>query len=223
MKENESKVLTTGRGIVKTLLSLTPPTAIFQTFYEEFVNQNWQNRREKWEEEFSERIRDLEDDIDLEKIKSIPNFASILASAQQGAMKDVDEEKVALYANFVINAIKSENPNNTKTHIFLNMLSKYSLAHIETLRYFNNPKKYYQLAKKYNIHAALRYQFSKREYDEYYQENEVEHLVIRDLLADDLIIKPVLDYSILFASSQIPKPITTPIVSSFLDFIAENE
>lgn len=120
MNGNESKVLTAGRGIVKTLMSLTPPTAIFQTFYEEFVNQSWQNRREKWEEEFSERIQNLEDDIDIEKIKSIPNFASILASAQQGAMKDIDEEKVALYANFVINAIKNENPDNTKLHLFLN-------------------------------------------------------------------------------------------------------
>lgn len=227
MNGKESKVLTAGRGIVKTLMSLTAPTAICQTFYEEFVNHSWQNRREKWEEEFSERIRDLENDIDIEKIKSIPNFASILASAQQGAMTDIEEDKVGLYANFVINLIKKEDPDNTKTHIFLNILSKYSLAHIESLRYFNDPKKYWHYVKKYNIHAAMYYQMGKKEYFDSathsYQRNEVEHLVIKDLLSDYFITVPQINFMTLMVSSRIQEPITTSVAGEFLNFIAENE
>lgn len=37
---------------------------------------------------------------------SIPNFAQILANAAQGAMSDIEEDKVGLYVNTVINTIK---------------------------------------------------------------------------------------------------------------------
>lgn len=52
------------------------------------------------------------------KIRDISNFANILASAQRGALEDIEKDKVALYANAVINSIKNENYNDTKKHIF---------------------------------------------------------------------------------------------------------
>lgn len=123
-----------GAGLVKAIIQTNPITGFVQTIYDEFAACQWQQRREKWEETFERKLQDIKDDVDFQKITSISNFAQILANATQGAMSDIEEDKVGLYANTVINAIKNENIDNTKTHIFLNMLRKYSKMHIDILK-----------------------------------------------------------------------------------------
>ena len=49
-------------------------------------------------------------------------------------MSDIEEDKVGLYANAVINSIKNENIDNTKTHIFLNILKELSYLHLQVLK-----------------------------------------------------------------------------------------
>ena len=111
-----------GAGVAKAVMHSNPITGLVQTIYDEYASRQWQQRREKWEEVFEEKLKDIQNDVDFQKIISIPNFAQILANATQGAMSDIEEDKVGLYVNTVINTIKNEDINNTKTHIFLNLL-----------------------------------------------------------------------------------------------------
>ena len=111
-----------GAGVAKAVIHTNPITGFVQTIYDEYASRQWQQRREKWEEVFEEKLKDIQNDVDFQKIISIPNFAQILANATQGAMSDIEEDKVGLYVNTVINTIKNEDINNTKTHIFLNLL-----------------------------------------------------------------------------------------------------
>lgn len=69
-----------------------------------------------------------------EKIRETSNFSSLLASAQRGALEDIEEDKVTLYVNAVINSIKNENIDDTKKHIFLNMLRDFTILHITLLQ-----------------------------------------------------------------------------------------
>ena len=101
-------------------MNSNPITGFVQTIYDEYASRQWQQRREKWEEVFEEKLKDIQNDVDFLKINSIPNFAQILANATQGAMSDIEEDKVGLYANAVINSIKNENIDNTKTHMLAN-------------------------------------------------------------------------------------------------------
>ena len=122
------KITDAGAGLVKAIMNTNPITGFVQTMYDEYAGRQWQQRREKWEEVLEEKLQKLKDSVDFNKINSISNFAQILANAGQGAISDVEENKVYLYANTIINTIKNENINNIKTHIFLNMLRKYSLT-----------------------------------------------------------------------------------------------
>ena len=113
----ENHIITNiGAGIAKAVMNSNPITGFVQTIYDEYASRQWQQRREKWEEVFEEKLKDIQNDVDFLKINSIPNFAQILANATQGAMSDIEEDKVGLYANTVINSIKNENIDNTKTH-----------------------------------------------------------------------------------------------------------
>ncbi|MBQ9658304.1 MAG: hypothetical protein IJV31_06010, partial [Clostridia bacterium] len=123
-----------GAGVTKAIMHSNPITGFFQTLYDEYASRQWQQRREKWEEIFEDKLQNIKDEIDLTKIESIPNFAQILLSAGQGAMSDIEEDKVALYVNAVVNSIKNENIDDTKKHIFLNMLRDFTVLHIETLK-----------------------------------------------------------------------------------------
>lgn len=123
-----------GTGIAKAVMNSNPITGFVQTIYDEYTSRQWQQRREKWEEVFEEKFKDIQNDVDFIKINSIPNFAQILASATQGAMTDIEEDKVGLYANTVINSIKNEDIDNTKTHIFLNILRELSYLHLQVLK-----------------------------------------------------------------------------------------
>ena len=123
-----------GAGIAKAIMHSNPVTSFFQTLYDEYVLCQWQQRRNKWEEVFEEKLQNIKDEIDLTKINSIPNFAQILLSAGQGAMSDIEEDKVVLYVNTVINSIKRENIGDAQKHIFLNMLRDFTIMHIKILK-----------------------------------------------------------------------------------------
>lgn len=129
-----------GAGVAKAVMHSNPITGLVQTIYDEYASRQWQQRREKWEEVFEEKLKDIQNDVDFQKIMSIPNFAQILANAAQGAMSDIEEDKVGLYVNTVINTIKNEDINNTKTHIFLNLLRDCTLLHIEILTEISKAK-----------------------------------------------------------------------------------
>ena len=115
------------------ILSQFPVISGFSKFFEDFVQDNWQERINLWKEEVVEQLSKLDSNFE-EKIRNTSNFASILASAQRGALEDIEEDKVALYVNAVINSIKNEKINDTKKHIFLNILRDCTLLHIEVLK-----------------------------------------------------------------------------------------
>ena len=102
------------------------------------MQDNWQERMDLWKEEVVKRLVQLDTEME-QKIRDTSNFASILASAQRGALEDIEKDKVALYANAVINTIKNENINDAKKHIFLNILRDFTSLHIKVLRFFSHP------------------------------------------------------------------------------------
>ena len=127
-----------GKNGALAVLSQIPVVSGFSKFVEDFVQDNWQERMDLWKEEVVKRLAQLDTEME-QKIRDTSNFASILASAQRGALEDMEKDKVALYANAVINAIKNENINDAKKHIFLNMLRDFTSLHIKVLIFFSHP------------------------------------------------------------------------------------
>lgn len=198
-----------GAGVAKAVMHSNPITGLVQTIYDEYASRQWQQRREKWEEVFEEKLKDIQNDVDFQKIMSIPNFAQILANAAQGAMSDIEEDKVGLYVNTVINTIKNEDINNTKTHIFLNLLRDCTLLHIEILTEISKakpPTSYNNSAS--NLLMDLRMK---------YKDDEFLEAILKNLSENHLI------YTALKTIGPTAPTILTDLGKEFLQFISEQD
>lgn len=198
-----------GAGVAKAIMHSNPITGLVQTIYDEYASRQWQQRREKWEEVFEEKLKDIQNDVDFQKIMSIPNFAQILANAAQGAMSDIEEDKVGLYVNTVINTIKNEDINNTKTHIFLNLLRDCTLLHIEILKDISKAK---PSAPYDNSTSNLLIDLRMK-----YKDNEILEAILKNLSENHLI------YTALKTIGPTAPTILTDLGKEFLQFISEQD
>lgn len=199
-------------------LVLTPVGAALLSLANECFNSTAQTRQDKWNEEIVTKISELSEDFE-EKFNMCSNFASILATAQRGALEDIEEDKVGLYANAVINSIKNEDIDNTKTHIFLNMLRDFTKLHIEVLQ---------ELALLDNgIHPNLRHgrdsyikQRIREKNPQLIEDIGMFRLTALELQQKGLCVVTVIDMA---DNSDYDNVITTSLGQEFLQFISEQE
>lgn len=136
MDKKEAKEIVKVLALSGLPLVLSPIGTALLTLANECFNSSAKTRQDEWMKTLAKRI-DEQDEAFAEKIKNAQNFASLFANAQNGALTDIESGKVGLYANAFINAIKNENMEDTKKHIFLNMLREFTKLHIEILRFFS--------------------------------------------------------------------------------------
>ena len=219
-KEMTNEIKKIGKNGALAILSQIPVVSGFSKFFEDFVQDCWQERIDLWKKEVVERLAKLDTEME-QKIRDTSNFASILASAQRGALEDMEEDKVALYANAVINAIKNEDINNAKKHIFLNMLRDFTSLHIKVLMLFSCPHQpdtgfqkqvHLNMPTNYDIIVGLEPGLDVGE--------DSLELILTDLKSKSLINISWLDEAIKSVSS---KKQTTPIADEFLAFINEQK
>ena len=213
------------------ILSQIPVVAAFSKFFEDFVQDDWQERIDLWKESVIQRLSLLDKEME-QKIRETSNFASILATAQRGALEDMEEDKVALYVNAVVNSIKNEDIDDTKKHIFLNMLRNFTLLHIRILSFFSNIET--NMKKRYPDTLFIRAQEAEEKW------HEIVHLIMAqedknicknivlykkiyaELLRTDLLKGNNLSYSdgysLIFPAKQ-----TTILADEFLEFINEHK
>ena len=212
-----------GAGVAKAIMHSNPITGFFQAIYDEYASRQWQQRRNKWEGIFEEKLQNIKDEIDLAKIENIPNFAQILLSAGQGAMSDIEEDKVALYVNAVVNSIKKEDIDDTKKHIFLNMLRDFTLLHITLLQTLSKNldngdfKNGFQMTIRDKSQTAEDIILARN--IQLRKQKDILHIFTHDLYEKHLLQK---EYPLqeLASFGKVDKQ-TTDLGDEFLDFIAE--
>lgn len=133
MSKEEEKEIVKAFALAGLPLILSPLGTALQTLANECFNSSARMRQDEWMEALAKRI-DEQDETFAEKIRNTQNFASLFANAQNGALTDIEADKVGLYANVFINAIKNEKMEDTKKHIFLNMLREFTKLHIDILK-----------------------------------------------------------------------------------------
>lgn len=217
---------TIGKSLISTILSNTPVLSIAKDFWDEIVSSQLQERRDKVLKEVIERITNLEE---KDKIKEIPNFASILKTATRNAAEDVDENKIKYYVNSLVSVIKQENIDNIKIHIFLNSLKDCTLLHLEVLKYFKDPYKFYK-----NKHLEMNVsepneifiQDIEKDYPKIVENKDLFKIAINDLynksllkignIEDIIYARPLANNN--YNSNVIEKQATN-LGNEFLDFI----
>lgn len=202
-----------GKNVALAVLSQIPIASAFGKFFEDFVQECWQERIDLWKEEIIKRLSQLDAEIE-NKIKETSNFASILASAQRGALEDIEDDKVALYANVVINAINNENIDNAKKHIFLNMLRDFASLHIKVLRDISKSKGPQVTLRADGFHAKnpLFHELYTK-----YKDKELLEAIIKSLAENHLT------YIVADKIGRAEPTIITDLGKEFLRFISEQE
>lgn len=142
MDKKEAKEIVKVLALSGLPLVLSPIGTALLTLANECFNSSAKTRQDEWMKTLAKRI-DEQNESFAEKIRNTQNFASLFANAQNGALTDIESDKVGLYANAFINAIKNENMEDTKKHIFLNMLRDFTVLHIrilDSLKQFEDEK-----------------------------------------------------------------------------------
>ena len=223
----------TTKKILKSLtvagLSQVPIVSAFATFVEEYANLSWQERIEETQKTILEKVAEQDKQFE-ERIRSKSNFASILGTAYQSALTDVEKDKVPLYANAFINAISKETMGDAKIHIFLNSLRDFSILHIKVLRYFSS-----RHMETYSIQQHMN-SFRMPSYDdmlvdmirqanpEIVQDEYLFSTVMNDLHAKKLIKVPSLSelHTMGLTADKTINKMTTQLGDAFLEFIKDN-
>lgn len=190
-------------------------------FYSTFCQSQSDERRDKVEEEFRQKFDDIQDDI-----KNNPSNFAIFLNAVKGAFEDISDEKIKNYVNALVSAIQNENFDNTKIHIFLNLLRKYSVLHIKVLEYFNHSH-----SKRSNTGFQMNVSEPRsteqyiadiigEEQPELARDISLLELAIKDLYADGLLLISKLDQLHSPTLNGFSKK-TTSFGEEFLNFIAD--
>ena len=210
MNKDSKKI---GKNIALAALSQIPVVSAFSKFIEDFVQDAWQERIYLWKEEVVKRLAQLDKEIE-QKIRETSNFASILATAQRGALEDMEEDKVALYANAFINAIKNERMEDTKKHLFLNMLREFTSVHLNILHLFYDEPSTERFM---TLHVVSNHV-------KIYEENNEDfiHSLLSDLMKKGLLTEHPCGFSDGITYS-INKPASSALGCEFLAFISEQE
>ncbi len=191
------------------------------------MQDNWQERINIWKKDVVKRLSQLDTETE-QKIRETSNFSSILASAQRGALEDIEEDKIALYVNAVVNSIKNENIDDTKKHIFLNMLRDFTKLHIEILKFYNEIEEKIKI-----LHSGIQFNYvngnSEHWYDIAYKCNPMlfQNKTLCMVAYNELVFRKPLknnghimtDGSTL--NNNYPTKQTTNLGDEFLSFIAE--
>lgn len=128
----------------KTLLSTIPiGGALISSVYDSVKGNCLAKRQQKWQAIVEDRLSKME--ISLERIGNNEMFTTTLIKATELAMKTADEAKIQYLANAVANS-EVTNLSEERLIIFLDMLDKYTSSHMKIIDFFNNPKKYSQIA-----------------------------------------------------------------------------
>lgn len=210
-------------------LSQVPIVSAFATFVEEYANLSWQERIETAQKIILDKVAQQGKQFE-QRSRDRSNFASVLGNAYQSALTDVDENKVPLYANAFINAINREALENTKVHIFLNLLRDFSILHIKVLRYFSTThKETYYIQQHMNTFRMRSQEDVILDIIRQAAPDIAEDEYLLNTVMNDLYTKRVLQVPSLFELHKVGMSIdktinkmTTKLGDEFLNFIEDN-
>lgn len=214
------------KSVGTAVLSQVPVVSGIVALFEKYASLSWEERVEKTQKIILEKVFQQDQEFE-ERMRSKTNFASILGTVYHSAVTDVEEGKVPLYANALINAINDESLENAKVHIFLNFLRDFSILHIEVLRYFSS-----RHAETYSIQQHMN-SFHIRSQEDVMLDiirqgnpSIAQDKYLLNTVMNDLHTKGLLRFSSLSdlhrLGLSINQTITTQLGNEFLEFIKDN-
>ena len=123
-----------------------PVSAAFNAVCDSVKESVLNKRAEKWKSDVIIRLEKLE--ANYESLICDPSFATALIKTSELAVKTESDEKRQLLANALVNTY-SLKIGEDKTIIFLQLIEKYTILHIQIIKYFHDD---YMNEKPFNNH-----------------------------------------------------------------------
>lgn len=112
-----------------------PVSAAFNAVYDNVKSGVLNTRAEKWKSDVISRLEKLEAEYDA--VINNESFATALIKTSELAIKTESDEKRQMLADALINTY-SQSISEDKTLIFLQLIEKYSVLHIQIIRYLHD-------------------------------------------------------------------------------------
>lgn len=208
--------------IGKTLLSAIPIAGTLVTVLWDAVKEyNLTNRQKEWEDTIELRLSKIEKTV--EEVASNDFFVTTLMATSLIAIKTSEKAKRDYLANAVINSIE-DNINESKLIIFLNLVDKYTVWHINFLQFFKNPLGTDIARQEFNRIGTMSSpsHLLQSVYPEFKDINrEFMDKIVNDLISEGLLSSFSIHATM--TSQGIVAKRTTQLGDDFLDFITEHQ
>ena len=112
-----------------------PVSSAFNTVYDNVKSGVLNARAEKWKSDVISRLEKLEAEYDA--VVNNESFATALIKTSELAVKTESDEKRQLLANALVNTYTLK-IDEDKTIIFLQLIEKYTILHIQIIKYFHD-------------------------------------------------------------------------------------
>lgn len=216
-KNNKLSLINDGIEIsAKTALSLLPIGGALITGVWDAVKSNCvQKRLEEWQSLVEDKLCVLE--YTLEDIGNNENFTTALFHATEMAIKTAEQEKRKYLANAVVNSI-SCNLEESIMMMFINMIDKYTIMHINILAYFQDPRKFIN-----DPHIAMGSPkgFLYKAYPQFEEHDELVDKVVKELYYEGLLSTSELN--IIMSSQGMMSSRITKLGNDFINFISNDQ
>ncbi|MFR9546208.1 MAG: hypothetical protein SNJ29_11615 [Rikenellaceae bacterium] len=175
----------TADAIVPAILEQVPGVNFFVSVVNKVKSASLQRRFESWQEMVNTRLSTLESEV-FDALGDNDTFATALLKTTELAAQS-NQKKMELLANFVRYTAENEISDDYLI-LFINNISKYTLTHIITLKYFQAPIK---TPKSTNLLSSSALAVFK----EYYPniDKTIIDIVVQDLQTDGLMVKSELN------------------------------
>jgi len=114
--------------------------------FELVVTPPLERRRAEWMNEVAEKLKKLEEnhEIDFNNLKEDEQFIDVVLQATAFALKTSEKKKIESFRNTILNTATGNSPDKTKSHIFLNLLDKFTTWHIVILDFIDSPIEWFK-------------------------------------------------------------------------------
>lgn len=189
-----------------------PISAAFNAIYDEVKESVLTKRAEKWKSEVINRLEKLE--IEYDSLIGSGAFATSLIKTSEMAVKTDSDEKRAMLADALINTV-AYNFDETKILTFLPLIEKYTVLHIQIIRYLHEDYKKERFLNNLVPTFMVLFKMKFSEVDESYLKKAV-----KDLQNDYLVEEFKDDSKIEFWNTRFE--LLTKLGNDFYDYLKPN-
>lgn len=213
--KNKTIVLDALEVASKTVIGLTPAGALYSAIWDSVKSKCVEKRFQEWKNKVEDRVRQME--ITMDELGENEKFTTALFQATQSAIQTAETKKRDYLANVVRNSVSCDLEDSVFM-IFLDLIHKYTVWHINILLFFENPENFDAVRRsRYSMGSPIT--LLEEVYPELKAEQTLVNKMIRELYVDGLLTNENMNTTMTENGMKTSR--TTKLGNQFLDLLRD--